>query len=126
LKSEFLDDVFLQQNAYDKVDAATSPERQIYVFDKIFQVMTQSYKFENKDDARNFFYELRQKFVDWNYLEMKSSEFTAQEDAVNALLQTRVVGGGQAEGGKTEHENLDESVKKTESKKSGKKTDSDK
>ena len=37
LKGEFFDFVYLQQNAYDPVDEATSAERQIYVFEFIHQ-----------------------------------------------------------------------------------------
>ena len=90
LKSEFLDYVYLQQNAFDKVDAATSPERQKYVSEKINDILHSEFEFEGKEDARSFFYELRQKFIDWNYLEMDSAEFKNQENEINDLIK-RVV-----------------------------------
>ena len=90
LKSEFLDYVYLQQNAFDKVDAATNPERQKYVSEKINGILHSEFEFEGKENARSFFYELRQKFIDWNYLEMGSAEFKNQENEINDLIK-RVV-----------------------------------
>lgn len=87
LKSEFLDSVYLQQNAFDMVDAATSPERQQYVSKVIDSILKQDFPFENKEDARRFFYDLRQKFIDWNYQEMHSDKFKRQEKEINEMLK---------------------------------------
>lgn len=87
LKAEFLDAVYLQQNAFDKVDAATSPERQQYVFDKVHQVLMGTFSFTTKDQVRDFFYRLRQLFIDWNYAEWQSSSFKEQEAKINSLIE---------------------------------------
>jgi V/A-type H+-transporting ATPase subunit A len=87
LKSEFLDAVYLQQNAFDKVDAATSPERQKYISGKILEILKAEFGFKEKEEARNFFYDLRQKFIDWNYMEMHSPEFKNQEKAIESLIK---------------------------------------
>jgi len=87
LKSEFLDSVYLQQNAFDKVDAATSPERQKYILEKIYTILKSEFIFEDKEQARKFFYDLRQKFIDWNYMEMKSDSFKKQEKEITQLIQ---------------------------------------
>jgi V/A-type H+-transporting ATPase subunit A len=79
LKSEFLDYVYLQQNTFDDVDAACSPERQRYVFARVINVLDKKFHFTDKDVARSFFLELRQIFIDWNYSEFKSSEFMELE-----------------------------------------------
>jgi V/A-type H+-transporting ATPase subunit A len=39
LKMEFLDSVYLQQNAFDPVDAYNTMERQVYTFTKVFAVL---------------------------------------------------------------------------------------
>jgi V/A-type H+/Na+-transporting ATPase subunit A len=39
LKADFFDNVYLQQNAFDEVDAATPAERQQFVFDKVLEVI---------------------------------------------------------------------------------------
>lgn len=86
LKSEFLDSVYLQQNAFDKVDAQTSGQRQEYVFRKMIEVLRQDFAFEDKDKAREFFYSLRQLFIDWNYTEWNSSEFRQQEKTISDFI----------------------------------------
>lgn len=83
LKSEFLDGVYLQQNAFDEVDAASSPERQKYVSDKIYDILETDFHFEDKEGARDFFYDLRQKFIDWNGTSMESDDFKKQEKLID-------------------------------------------
>ncbi|MBN2414962.1 V-type ATP synthase subunit A [bacterium] len=87
LKSEFLDSVYLQQNAFNDVDAATSPERQKYVFDLIATVLGTSLGFAGKDEARKFFTDLRQQFLDWNVLEFESDAFAAAEKKIRAMIE---------------------------------------
>ena len=87
LKSEFIDSVYLQQNAFDKVDAATSPERQSYISGKINEILKQDFTFKDKEEARNFFYDMRQKFIDWNYMELNSDEFKEQEKTLHQMLR---------------------------------------
>jgi V/A-type H+-transporting ATPase subunit A len=87
LKSEFLDNVYLQQNSFDHVDGASSPERQKYVFDLIHRVLKTEYTLTDKEAARNFFNRLRQLFIDWNYIDMASDEFKTQEQQIMKLLK---------------------------------------
>src|SRR5574344_1401201 len=69
LKSEFLDSVYFQQNSFDEVDAAVTVERQNYTFNKVLAVLGSDFDLEDKDSARTFFNQIRQKFLDWNYIE---------------------------------------------------------
>ncbi|MBU0712960.1 V-type ATP synthase subunit A [bacterium] len=87
LKSEFLDNVYLQQNSFDSVDGATSPERQKYVFNFVYNVLTKQFNLKEKDEARNFFNKLRQLFIDWNYIDMKDGEFKKQEAKITQLIE---------------------------------------
>lgn len=89
LKSEFLDYVYLQQNTFDEVDGATSAERQRYMFDRISKVLNGSFSFPDKDTARRYFLELRQMFMDLNYLPMDSEEFRNQEAGIEAKIAER-------------------------------------
>ena len=86
LKSEFLDSVYLQQNAFDKVDAQTPSQRQEHVFSKVLGVLNSNFTFQDKDQARKFFYSLRQLFIDWNYKEFDSSEFRQQDKAIDNFI----------------------------------------
>jgi len=87
LKSEFLDGVYLQQNGFDEVDAATDLKRQEYVFNKISLVLDKEFIFDKKEIARKKFYELRHLFIDWNYKELQSQDFKKQEKTIDNFLQ---------------------------------------
>ncbi len=87
LKSEFLDYVYLQQNTFDDVDQACSPERQRYVFDKVVGILETKFQFGDKDLARRFFLELRQICIDWNYSEFESESFKELEAKIDAKVK---------------------------------------
>ena len=87
LKSEFLDNVYLQQNGFDEVDASTTEDRQEYVFRKVVNILKQEFSFKDKASARDFFYNLRHRFIDWNYKKWQSDEFKSQEKHINELLE---------------------------------------
>ncbi|MGR3175475.1 MAG: V-type ATP synthase subunit A [Candidatus Scalindua sp.] len=79
LKGEFFDNVYLQQNAFDLVDMATSEERQKKVFAMIKEIIDATLDLNNKDDARNFFNRSRQMFLDYNSSEWNSNDFLENE-----------------------------------------------
>ena len=87
LKSGFLDSVYLQQNGFDEVDAATTESRQKYVFSKVVSVLEKDFTFKDKQQARDFFYNLRHCFIDWNYKVWESDEFKKQERKIDNLLE---------------------------------------
>ncbi|HRD18939.1 MAG TPA: V-type ATP synthase subunit A, partial [Candidatus Marinimicrobia bacterium] len=89
MKSEFLDAVYLQQNSFDQVDGASSPERQKYVFSKVHEVLTTKFNLTDKNNARDFFNKLRQVFIDWNYIDFKDDEFKIQEQKINQLIKEK-------------------------------------
>jgi V/A-type H+-transporting ATPase subunit A len=86
LKGEFLDSVYLQQNAFDPVDAATTAERQRYVFDILLRVLRARVAARRKDEARTFFAQLRQKFLDLNGAELDSEDFRRLEKEIDAMV----------------------------------------
>jgi len=83
LKGEYIDSVYLQQNAFNDVDAATPVERQKHVFGFIARFLRTALKFENKDVARSFFHKLTQATRDWNQLVFNSDEFKKQEEQLD-------------------------------------------
>lgn len=96
LKGNLLDSVYFQQNSFDPVDAAVSPERQKYVFDLILEFLAARFVFKDKDEARVWFNRLRQKFLDFNGSEWKSERFAQAESEIRAALAERAKGGGPA------------------------------
>jgi V/A-type H+-transporting ATPase subunit A len=89
LKGEYLDSVYLQQNGFDEVDAVSDPERQEYVFNKIYDILHTEFKFETKEEARQFFNDLRQLTLDWNYIKQGTDEFAAQEKKIDAHVKSK-------------------------------------
>jgi V/A-type H+-transporting ATPase subunit A len=86
LKSDFVDSVYMQQNSFDPVDAAVSTERQRYIFDLLHTILSARLAFTDKDEARSFFYQLRQRFLDWNGSEMATDTFGELEKELKELL----------------------------------------
>jgi V/A-type H+-transporting ATPase subunit A len=87
LKGEFLDAVYLQQNAFDKTDEATQAERQQYIYDFLFEIIEQPFQFADKEQARRFFLELRQTFITWNSISFKSDEFGQKEKEIRSKIR---------------------------------------
>ncbi len=86
LKGEFFDAVYLQQNAYDEVDEASDAPRQKYVYAVIEQILENRFAFNDKDEARRFFQELRQKFINWNSAPFESGDFKKIEESIQKQI----------------------------------------
>ena len=91
-KGDFLDSVYFQQNSFDAVDAAVSPERQIHVFKLILNIMAAELEFNDKEEARQWFLQMRQKFLDYNGVTMESSEFAQIEKNLWESLKSKTTG----------------------------------
>jgi V/A-type H+-transporting ATPase subunit A len=89
LKSEFLDNAFLQQDSFDEVDAACSLERQRYVFEKMLSILKTLFTFESKDEARRFFLELTREFKNWNISPWGSEKCKEAEDILDKHVAER-------------------------------------
>ena len=77
LKAEFLDAVYLQQNAFSAVDASTPEDRQRAMFEETEKALSMECRFEDKDETRKFFLNLQQAFIDWNNTPAGSPEYEA-------------------------------------------------
>ena len=87
LKGEFFDFIYLQQNAFDPVDEASSSQRQKYIFNFIYdKILEPEFNFEDKAKALRFFQKLRQLFRGWNSISWDSAEFKKSEEEISGLL----------------------------------------
>ena len=84
-----LDAVYFQQNSFDAVDANATVERQIYDLDKLISILGSEFDLSDKDEARTYFNQLRQKFIDWNYAEDKSDAFNKIEKEIDELYASK-------------------------------------
>ncbi len=87
LKSELLDAVYLQQNAFHEVDSATPAERQREAFGVVEAALLQNYPFAEKSDARKFFQSVTQDFIDWNQTASDQPEYAERRDAIQKKIE---------------------------------------
>ena len=74
-KSELIDFAFLQQDAFDAIDAVCPLERQKYMLDLILDICSRNFKFEDYEKCRAYFKELINILRQMNYSEFKSESF---------------------------------------------------
>jgi V/A-type H+/Na+-transporting ATPase subunit A len=84
-KALFLDMVYLQQDAFDEIDASTSLERQQLCFGKIYELVERSYDFSDKDEARDYFTRFTGLFKNLNYSPPNSPDFKRYMDEIDAM-----------------------------------------
>ena len=85
-KSELIDFAFLQQDAFDAIDALTPLERQKFMLDLILAICDRPFEFENFDKCRDFFKEIINTLRQMNYTEFKGEQFNAYEQQLRQYL----------------------------------------
>jgi len=86
LKGELFERVYLQQNAFDAVDAACNSERQTFAYNLIKQVIDSPLAPETKDQARALFHQIRQHLLDFNAAPWGSEALKTQVAQLQELL----------------------------------------
>jgi len=66
-KALLVDMVYLQQDAFDEVEASSPLERQKHCFDFLYDLVTREYKFDDKEQVRDYFLRLTGLFKNFNY-----------------------------------------------------------
>ena len=59
------------------------------IFNKVLTVLGSNFNLEDKDSARTFFNQIRQKFLDWNYIAWDAPEFKAKEAEIDELYSSK-------------------------------------
>lgn len=86
-KSELLDFVFLQQDAFDAVDSLCGLERQKFMLNLILDICGRQFEFENFEECRNFFKEMINDLRQMNYTEFHSDDFEKYNSQLSKLLE---------------------------------------
>ena len=86
LQAEFLDAAYLQQDAFDPVDAASGADRQSRVFGELVTLLRTPVRLAGKSDARSFFQRLTQAARDWNRCAWDGPEFEAARERLRAAV----------------------------------------
>ena len=90
-KSEVIDFVILQQDAFDKIDAVCPLERQRYMLDIVMDICRHDYNFDNFNDVSEYFKRVINYCKQMNYSEFHSDTFNEYEQKLNDLLKEKQI-----------------------------------
>ena len=85
-KSELVDFAFLQQDAFDSIDALCPIERQKFMLDLILALCDRPFEFENFDECRVYFKDMINTLRQMNYTKFQSAEFKEYEQQLRKHL----------------------------------------
>jgi V/A-type H+-transporting ATPase subunit A len=85
-KALLLDMVYLQQDAFDDVDASMSLERQLESFRLVRGIIDRELRFDDKEKAREFFTRLTGLYKNLNYSAAGTAEFAGYRRQIVELL----------------------------------------
>ena len=85
-KSELIDFVILQQDAFDAIDALCPLERQRFMLDLVLEICDKDYDFEDFEKCREFFKNLINELRQMNYSAYESEQFWAYNESVKRMI----------------------------------------
>jgi V/A-type H+-transporting ATPase subunit A len=89
-KSELIDFVILQQDAFDDIDASTPMVRQKHMLTSVLKVADTEFKYKGFEEVSVFFKEVINIYKQMNYSEFESEAFKKHEANLDALLKERM------------------------------------
>jgi len=90
-KSEIIDFVILQQDAFDKVDASTPIKRQRYMMTKVLDVYDTRFQFESFEEVNPYFKKIINVFKQMNYSEFQTDQFKKFENELKEIISEKAV-----------------------------------
>ena len=90
-KSELIDFVILQQDAFDAVDAVTPLNRQEFMMDTVIKICRADFRFDGFSEVMDYFKKLINVFKQMNYAEYESEDFKKFNDQLDETLLERIV-----------------------------------
>ncbi|MCD7915051.1 MAG: V-type ATP synthase subunit A [Tannerellaceae bacterium] len=89
-KSELIDFVILQQDAFDEIDAVTPLNRQEFMLDRIVNICRAEFRFDTFQEVMDYFKNIINVFKQMNYSVYESEQFKNFNDQLDALLAERM------------------------------------
>ena len=86
-KSELIDYVILQQDAFDAIDSVCPLDRQGFMLEKIIGICRTDFSFGNFLEVGEYFKKMINLFKQMNYSEFKSDKFNEYDKQVDALIE---------------------------------------
>lgn len=90
-KSELIDFVILQQDAFDAIDAVTPLKRQQYILDMVVDIVDSKFEFETFLDVGDYFKRVIDVARQMNYSEFESEQFYEYRKHLDELLAEKVI-----------------------------------
>ena len=88
-KSELIDFVILQQDAFDNIDGSTAMERQKYMLNMVLGVVRSEFNFDTFEEVNPYFKRIINGFKQMNYSEFQSGHFKKFEAEVKDIINER-------------------------------------
>lgn len=88
-RSEVIDFVILQQDAFDKVDSSTPLDRQQYMLNLVLKICETALEFDSFEEVNPYFKRIINLLKQMNYSEFKSEQFNNFENELVATLNER-------------------------------------
>lgn len=88
-KSELIDFIVLQQDAFDDIDSVTPIERQKYILDLVTDICRTDFEFDHFDKVADFFKELINVGRQMNYSEFRSDKFNEYRKQLDELIESK-------------------------------------
>ena len=89
-KSELIDFVILQQDAFDDIDANCPLERQKMMYEMVLDICNKTFDFADFEECSKFFKTLINLFRQMNYAEWQSEKFADYRSQIEALVNEQL------------------------------------
>ena len=86
-KSELVDFVILQQDAFDAIDALCPLERQKHMLDLVLGICHRDFDFPDYEVCRDFFKNLINELRQMNYSAFKGEDFNRYESDIRRMVE---------------------------------------
>lgn len=86
-KSVLLDMAYLQQDAFDDVDASMPRERQLESLRLVMSLIDRDYGFTDRNEAREFFTKVTGLYKNWNYAAPASPDYANYKGEIEAAAE---------------------------------------
>ena len=90
-KSEIIDFVILQQDAFDDIDASTPMERQKVLVEQVMDIYNTDFNFESFEEVNPYFKRIINAFKQMNYCEFNSQDYKKYESEIKSIIEERKV-----------------------------------
>ncbi len=90
-KSETIDFVVLQQDAFDKTDSSTPIERQKYMLKTVLNINNTAFDFDSFEEVSTFFKRIINQMKQMNYSEFQSDKFKNYEKELHSIIAEKQV-----------------------------------